>query len=142
LFLASLKQCTDLSKVLAVNSYVFALGLLLFSQTSIFALALLFITVGAFGMMSVRTISNTVIQINVPNHFRGRVISIYLMVLTAMMPIGSLLIGTVSHYIGAQTTVLIEGFFALIIAVIYSRYLKNAKLKKDEESLLINQQEE
>jgi len=142
LFLASLKQGTDLSKVLAINTYVFALGLLLFSQTSIFALALLFITVGAFGMMSVRTISNTVIQINVPNHFRGRVISIYLMALTTMMPIGSLLIGAVSHYIGAQTTVLIEGFFALIIAVYYSRYLKKAKLKKEEESLLVNRHEE
>ncbi|HZK93815.1 MAG TPA: MFS transporter, partial [Prolixibacteraceae bacterium] len=89
-----------------------------------------------------RTISNTVIQINVPNHFRGRVISIYLMALTTMMPIGSLLIGAVSHYIGAQTTVLIEGFFALIIAVYYSRYLKKAKLKKEEESLLVNRHEE
>lgn len=142
LFLASLIQGTDLSKVLAVNTYIFAFGLLLFSQTSIFFLALIFITVGAFGMMSVRTISNTIIQIHVPNHFRGRVISIFVMVLTTMMPIGSLMIGGVSHYIGAQATVFIEGLFALIIAILYARYLKKEKLKKEKKSLIINQPEE
>jgi len=142
LFLASLKQGTNLSKVLAINTLVFGIGLTLFSQILILPLALLFIAVGAFGMMSVRTISNTIVQIHVPNQFRGRVISIYLMVLTTMMPIGSLLIGAVSHYIGVQTTVLLEGFLALIIAVFYGRYLKKEKLKKEEQSLLQHQPEE
>jgi MFS family permease len=142
LFLASLKQGRNLSKVLAINTLVFGIGLTLFSQILILPLALLFIAVGAFGMMSVRTISNTIVQIHVPNQFRGRVISIYLMVLTTMMPIGSLLIGAVSHYIGVQTTVLLEGFLALIIAVFYGRYLKKEKLKKEEQSLLQHQPEE
>jgi MFS family permease len=142
LFLASLKQGRNLSKVLAINTLVFGIGLTLFSQILILPLALLFIAVGAFGMMSVRTISNTIVQIHVPNQFRGRVISIYLMVLTTMMPIGSLIIGAVSHYIGVQTTVLLEGFLALIIAVFYGRYLKKEKLKKEEQSLLQHQPEE
>jgi len=142
LFLASLKQGTNLSKVLAINTLVFGFGLMLFSQLLILPLALLFITVGAFGMMSVRTISNTIVQINVPNQYRGRVISIYLMALTTMMPLGSLLIGAVSHYIGVQTTVLIEGLIALVVAVLYGRYLKKDKLKKEEKSLLLHQPEE
>ena len=142
LFLASLKQGTNLSKVLAINTLVFGLGLTLFSQILILPLALLFITVGAFGMMSVRTISNTIVQIHVPNRFRGRVLSIYLMSLTTMIPIGSLLIGAVSHYIGVQTTVLIEGLIALIIAVFYGRYLNKEKLKKEKQSLLQHQSEE
>ncbi len=138
LFLASLPAGTNLSKVLAINTLVFGTGLLLFSQIVIFPLALLFIAIGAFGMMSIRTISNTIVQVHVPNHFRGRVISIYLMVLTSLMPIGSLLIGAASHYIGVQTTVLIEGFLALIIAVFYGRYLKKEKLKKEQ--MLLEQQ--
>ena len=142
LFLASLKQGSNLSKVLAINTLVFGLGLMLFSQILIFPMALLFITVGAFGMMSVRTISNTIVQIHVPNRFRGRVISIYLMALTTMMPIGSLLIGAVSHYIGVKATVLIEGLIALIIAVFYGWYSKKEKLKKEEKSLLQHQSEE
>lgn len=142
LFLASLHHRTNLSKVLAINTLVFGIGLILFSQTAILSLALLFIAVGSFGMMSVRTISNTIVQIHVPNQFRGRVISIYLMVLTSMIPIGSLIVGAVSHYIGVETTVLIEGFLALIVAVFYGRYLKNVKLKNEEKSLLEQQPEE
>jgi len=142
LYLASLKPGTDLNKVLATNTVVFAIGLILFSQTKIYPLALLFITVGAFGMMPIRTISNTIVQINVPNQFPGRVISIYFMVLTTMLPIGSLIISAVSNYIGVQTTVLSEGFVALIIAVFYGRYLKKEKLKKEEQYLLERQSEE
>lgn len=142
LYLASLKQSTDLNKVLTISTLIFALGLILFSQTETYSLALLFIAIGAFGMMPIRTLSNTIVQINVPNHFRGRVISIYFMVLTTLLPIGSLLISTVSHYIGVQTTVLIEGFIALIIAFCYSRYLKKEKLKKEQLYLLERQSEE
>ena len=142
LFLASLKQGTNLSKVLAINTLVFGLGLTLFSQVLMLPLALLFITIGAFGMMSVRTVSNTIIQLHVPNRFRGRIISIYLMTLTLMMPIGSLLIGAVSHYTGVQAVVLTEGLIALVIAVIYGRYLKKEKLKNEEQSLLQHPSEE
>ena len=139
LFLASLRQGMNLSKVLAINTLVFGIGLILFSQITVLSLALLFIAIGSFGMMSVRTISNTIVQIHVPNQFRGRVISIYLMVLTATIPIGSLIIGAVSHYIGVETTVMIEGFLALIVAVFYGRYLKNEKLKNEVKALLEQQ---
>lgn len=142
LFLASLHQGTNLSKVLAINTLVFGIGLILFSQVAILSLALLFIAVGSFGMMSVRTITNTIVQIHVPNQFRGRVISIYLMVLTATIPIGSLIVGAISHYIGVEKTVLIEGFLALVIAVFYGRYLKNEKLKNEGQSLLEQQPQE
>ncbi|HLN74142.1 MAG TPA: MFS transporter [Prolixibacteraceae bacterium] len=140
LFLASLKQGANLSKVLAINTLIFGIGLTLFSQLTIFPLALFFITIGAFGMMSVRTVSNTIIQIHVPNQFRGRIISIYLMTLTMMMPLGSLMISAISHYLGVQTTVLAEGIIAMIIALFYGRYLKKEKLKKEEQPILEQQE--
>ncbi len=142
LFLASLKQGTDLNKILAVNTIVFAIGLMLFSQTSLYPLALVFVAIGAFGMMPVRTLSNTIIQINVPNHFHGRVISIYLMVLTSMLPIGSLLVSVLSQYIGAKNTVFCQGIIALLIAIFYGRYVKKEKLKKEEKVLLDQIREE
>jgi MFS family permease len=124
LFLASLKQGTNLTQVLAKNTFLFGLGLLLFSQTNNYPLALVFLLFSSFGMMSVRTITNTIVQVNVHNDFRGRVISIYLMVLTATVPIGSLLVGGVSHYIGVQTTVLIQAILAILISVLYIMYLR------------------
>jgi MFS family permease len=129
LFLASLKQGSDLTQVLAKNSFLFGIGLLLFSQTNNYPLSLLFLMMGSFGMMSVRTITNTIVQVNVHNDFRGRVISIYLMVLTATVPIGSLLVGSISHYIGVQTTVLIQAILAMLIAIFYIIYLRKIKEK-------------
>lgn len=129
LFLASLKKGTNLSRILAINTLIFGVGLVLFSQTPQFGLALVFITIAAFGMMSVRTLSNTIIQLQVTNQYRGRVISIYVMVLTAMMPLGSLLTGAISHYIGVQNTVLIHGCIGILVALIFGKYLKKQKLK-------------
>lgn len=124
IFLASLKKETDLNIILARNSVVFGIGLALFSLTLNFNLALLFVGIASFGMMAIRTLTNTIIQVNVPNEFRGRVISIYVMVLTGMGPLGSLLVGGISHYIGVQMTVLCQGIIALFIAFLYFKYLK------------------
>ncbi len=136
LFLASLKPSTDLNRILATSTVVFGIGLLLFSHTPYLPLALVFLSIGAFGMMPIRTISNTIIQVSVPDHFHGRVISIYLMVLTTTLPIGSLLVSTLSHFIGVQATVMIEGVIALMIAFFYGRHLKKVRLKKKQRILL------
>lgn len=128
LYLASLKTGTNLNIILARNSLIFGIGLVLFSYIPNFHLALVFIGIASFGMMAIRTLTNTIVQVNVPNEFRGRVISIYLMVLTGMMPIGSLLIGGISHYIGVQLTVLIQGIVAIGIAFLYFKYLKKSKI--------------
>jgi MFS family permease len=124
LFLASLPQETNLTRVLARNAFIFGIGLVLFSLTNYYPLALFFLIFGSFGMMSVRTITNTIVQVNVPNEFRGRVISVYLMLLTSMAPLGSLLISSLSHFIGSQNMVLIEGLIAMIIALFYGNYLR------------------
>ncbi len=128
LYLASLKTGTNLNIILARNSLLFGIGLALFSYTTNFTLALVFISFAAFGMMAIRTLTNTIIQLNVPNEFRGRVISIYLMVLAGMIPLGSLLVGGISHYIGVQLTVLIQALIAVGIAFLYFKYLKKKKL--------------
>ena len=142
IFLASLKPGVDISRVLAWNTLVLGVGLILFSRTDWFSLALVFVAFAAFGMMSVRTVSNTIVQLNVPHQLRGRVISIFIMVLTSTVPIGSLLVGTVSHYIGAQSTVLVQGFISMVIALIFGRYLHKERLRKTEECALEQQREE
>ena len=127
IYLASLQKGTNLNVILARNSLIFGIGLVLFSYTVSFHLALFFIAIAAFGMMAIRTLTNTIVQVNVPNEFRGRVISIYLMVLTSMMPLGSLMVGGIAHYIGVQLTVLLQGITAIIIAFLYFNYLRKTK---------------
>lgn len=142
IFLASLKRDTVLTRVLSVNTFIFGIGLVLFSYTQIYLLELGFAIICAFGMMSVFTISNTLIQLNVKQELRGRVLSVFVMMFAGMMPLGSLLVGGISHYAGVQATVLGEGIIALVIGVVYARLLRPTGLRKEEAPLLENQPRE
>lgn len=132
IFLASLKSGTDLKKILAVNTLVFGGGLIFFSHEGSYPLALVFATVTGFGMMSQMTVSNTLIQTTVEPHMRGRVISFYAMSVFGMQPLGGLLIGSVSKWIGTPDTLLAEGAIALLIGMLHFRYLRKQKLKSQK----------
>ena len=132
IFLASLRPGTNLRKILAINTFVFGTGLILFSHTTYYPLALLFAALSAFGMMSQITISNTIIQTTVDPAMRGRVISIYAMSFFGMQPFGGLIIGSVSQHIGVENTVMSAGFIALLIGIMHVRYLRKNKQKEND----------
>lgn len=132
IFLASLKPGSNLKKILAINTLVFGAGLILFSHEGNYPLALVFATVAGFGMMSQITVSNTLIQTTVEPAMRGRVISYYAMAFFGMQPLGGLLIGSVSKWIGTPDTMLAEGLIALVIGVLHFSYLRKQKLKKQQ----------
>lgn len=124
IFLASLKPGRNLRKILATNTIIFGAGLVLFSHTTYYPLALLFAVVSGFGMMSQITISNTLIQTTVDPAMRGRVISFYAMAFFGMQPLGGLLIGSVSQWIGTPDTVMVQGIVALLIGILLFRFLR------------------
>ncbi len=110
-------------KILLMTTFVFGVGLILFSHTTWFPLAMAFAVIAGFGMMAQTTMTNTIIQTSVAPEMRGRVISYFAMAYFGMMPVGSLLIGAVSQYAGAQNTVLGSGILALIVLAIFWRFL-------------------
>ncbi|MEO6851956.1 MAG: MFS transporter [Mucilaginibacter sp.] len=130
IFLASLKPGGNLKKILAINTLIFGAGLILFSHEGNYPMALIFATVAGFGMMSQITVSNTLIQTTVEPDMRGRVISYYAMAFFGMQPIGGLLIGAISKWIGTPDTMLAEGIFALLIGILHFRFLRRERLKK------------
>jgi MFS family permease len=130
IFLASLRPGRNLRKILAINTFVFGAGLVLFSHTTLYPLALFFVVISAFGMMSQITITNTLIQTTVNPAMRGRVISIYAMAFFGMQPLGGLLIGFISEHIGVKNTVLAQGIIALLIGFLHVRFLQRRKLRK------------
>jgi len=125
LFLTSANANTVIARkrILRMNTIIFGVGLILFSYTAWFPLAMLFVVVSGFGMMAQTTMTNTIIQTTVTPEMRGRVISYFAMAYFGMMPLGSLLIGTVSQYAGTQNTVLGSGIMALILVGIFWRFL-------------------
>jgi len=130
IFLASLKPGRNLRKILAANTLIFGAGLILFSHTTYYPIALVFATVSGFGMMSQITISNTLIQTTVDPSMRGRVISFYAMAFFGMQPLGGLLIGSLSQRIGTPDTVMTEGIITLLIGWLLFRFLRLDKAKK------------
>ena len=92
--------------------------------------ALAFLAITGFGMMSQTTISNTLIQVAVAPAMRGRVISYYAMAFFGMQPIGSLLIGALSHRIGPQLTMFIQGIITIVIALMFLPFLKAKMLRR------------
>jgi MFS family permease len=128
-FLASLKAGTDLKRILFVNTILFGVGLFAFSHMTYLPVALFFLVIAGFGMMSQTTISNTLIQLAVTPAMRGRVISYYAMAFFGMQPIGSLLLGALSHYIGAANAMLIQGIVTILIALLFMPFLRKRELK-------------
>jgi MFS family permease len=141
IFLASLKPGRNLRKILAINTLVFGVGLILFSHSTYYPIALVFATISGFGMMSQITISNTLIQTTVDPAMRGRVISFYAMAFFGMQPLGGLLVGGISQWIGTPDTVLLEGAIALIIGVFLYRKLRKDEIKNTSIKPEINQLE-
>ncbi|GAB4044893.1 MFS transporter [Spirosoma litoris] len=130
IFLASLKPSANLNKILTINTFVFGSGLILFSYTAWYPLALFFVSIGAFGMMSQITINNTLLQTQAAPAMRGRVISMFVMVYASTLPIGSLIVGAISEHVGVQATVLGQGILALGIGVLHLRHLQKNKPTK------------
>ncbi|WP_317169405.1 MFS transporter [Mucilaginibacter humi] len=116
---------------------MFGAGLVLFSHEDNYWLALLFVTIAGFGMMSQITVSNTLIQTTVDQNMRGRVISFYAMAFFGMQPPGGLLVGSISKWVGTTNTMLGEGVAALLIGLLHWRYLHREKLKLKKKQVLV-----
>jgi MFS family permease len=121
--LASLKEAENLKFILFFSMIVLGTGLIGFSLISNFPLAMVLAVLTGLGTVAQFTICNIIVQSGSAGHMRGRAISILLMAMFGMLPLGSLLVGAVSEKIGAPATLLCEGITALLIALLFSKFL-------------------
>ena len=137
IFLASLKTGANLKNILVVNLLILGVALALFSHITNFPIALFFAMLAGFTMMSQTTISNTIIQIGSSAEMRGRVLSFFAMAFFGLQPLGGLLIGIVSQYIGTPNAILAQGIAAILIAVIFLPLLRKEMLKEKDKTTLV-----
>ena len=123
IFLASRKPGSHLKRILFISTIMMGAGLICFSQIKDFPLAMFFAMLAGFGSVAQFTVSNIIVQSETAPEMRGRVISILLMAIFGMLPLGSVLVGAVSQHIGAPATVLGQGIIGLIIAIAFARFL-------------------
>jgi MFS family permease len=131
IFLASRKPGTHLRRILFLSTIMMGAGLIFFSQARNFPLAMLCATIIGFGSIAQYTVCNIIVQSESAPEMRGRLISILLMAIFGMVPVGSVVVGAISQHIGAPLTVLYEGAIAIIVALVFVNYL----VKKTKDTL-------
>lgn len=107
--LAMKRSVRGLSSVIARSPVVFGCGLIVLGLSSRLWLTLLAMPVIGLGLMVQMASTNTVLQTIVDDDRRGRVMSFYSMAFLGMVPLGSLLAGSVAHLVGAPLTVVLGG---------------------------------
>ena len=95
---------------------VAAVALLGFSRTT--ALSLLALALAGFALISQLAVTNTLIQLAVPDDLRGRVLSTYTWALGGFWPLGALLIGALGSWLGAGNAVLLSAGGCLVLTVV------------------------
>jgi MFS family permease len=123
LFLAQRKNIIGLGRVIVFATLGFGVGLVCFTVSQMFWLSLLLLVGVGYGWMVLIAASNTVLQTLADNQMRGRVMSLFSMMLVGMAPFGSLLAGWAADQVGAPMVVAIGGGFCAIAGIVFARRL-------------------
>jgi len=118
LVVASLGPRARRGVYLTVANLTFPSLVILFSLVrSFWAAAPLLAVVGFFFVMQ-NSLANTILQLEVPDRLRGRVMSIYFLVFMSAMRLGALQAGYIARYVNVTTAIAAGGAAALLWGLI------------------------
>ncbi len=139
LLLASRSGITGLSRWLAVASGVLSVSLVGFAFSRRLELSCALLLVAGFSMMIQVGATNTLIQSMVPDHYRGRVMSVYSMMLIGMSPLGAMAAGFEAEHIGAPVTITLGAAVCLASSIVFALRLPSFRQAARE---LVNARQE
>jgi MFS family permease len=116
LMIAALSYRGVRGKIWTIGNLLLPLAMISFSFTRWLPFSLVFMVVIGWGFMTQANTSNALVQTQVPDHLRGRVMSIYTLIFFGTMPVGSLIAGTLASRISEPLTVLISGLILACVA--------------------------
>lgn len=122
-YLASQKGVSGIPKSILYTSFAASFGLIAFSLSNNPILSIILIFFTGFGMIAQFAATNTLLQHIVDDDKRGRVVALYGMSFMGITPLGSLLLGSISPWVGVQITLVASGVFCLLAALIYAKRL-------------------
>jgi MFS family permease len=101
-----------------IGAMVLGVAEILIGGISNYAVDLVLMFVAGAGAISMMATANTVIQLEVPDELRGRVMSVYLTVFAGTNPIGGVAFGAIAANAGAPAAIGIGGAISLVVALI------------------------
>jgi MFS family permease len=102
---------------LMIGLILLGCGLIAFSLSRTYWLSLCFGLVLGLGMILYSISTNMLIQTTVRNEYRGRVMSLFTLMLVGTSPLGSFIMGTIAERFGAPNAVRIAGIICLLGAI-------------------------
>lgn len=95
-------------------SFIGPTAVVLMALSGSFASALLLIGIAGFSFITQFVLTNTLIQAEVDEEFRGRVLSLYVLSFFGLSPFGSLIIGVIAQAINARNAIFLYGIVCLV----------------------------
>jgi MFS family permease len=118
LFIASLGIFHFKGKLLTIGTFLYPIFIMLFASTSNFTLSLIFLYFTGMGQILIMNLSNSLVQTQVDEEMRGRVMGIYTFFFFGLMPFGALWIGTVANILGVRIATYIAASITLAYAIL------------------------
>ena len=118
LLIASLGRFRYRGRLLSFGTFAFAMMLLVFAFVRWLPLSLLTLSCVGIGQILFLNLANSSVQTLSPDALRGRVMSVYTLVLFGFFPIGSLLAGSFAEHFGSPLTVVLGALVSLVVATL------------------------
>jgi len=120
LTLARLGDFKHKGRLLGFSVFSFSLSLIIFSLSRNYPVSTLsMIFVGCSSVIAIALI-NTLLQVNVPDEFRGRVMSLFMITFAGIMPFGSLISGSLAQGMGVSIALFLCGLICLVLFTLIS----------------------
>ncbi len=117
LVLAYLPPGPARGRLLLGAALAFGALLVVFGQSRSLPVSMGLMAAIGFSIVSVNSSGNAIIQEVTPHHLRGRVMSVWGIVLVGTTPIGSLIAGLLGQQFGASAAIAVGGSICLVMAV-------------------------
>jgi MFS family permease len=114
-------------KMLLFGGTAFCVAEAAFAISHLYVLSLVLIAAVGFAQIAFSAIANTTLQTVSPDHLRGRVMSVYMVVFAGSTPIGNLFTGAIAAPFGASIALLAGALISLAAAVLGWFYRKPAE---------------
>ena len=98
-----------LTFVAMTGYFVTAAATLFFALTSHIVFGVIFAALAAYGLNIMSTSTQALLQLAVDDHYRGRIMSLYLLLYRGTPAIGAMATGFIAEYVGLQASFAIAG---------------------------------
>ncbi len=114
-------------RLLMLASSLFGVTLAFIAVVSSFSASLALFTVAGWTMAANGILGNTLLQIQAPDHLRGRVMGVYSFLVLGLAPLGSLQAGFVSEHLGVRYSIGLGGAACCLTVAWVAWYLGKSR---------------